>query len=133
MQVLIQRGQVWHAQVPYNDEVDESKVRPIVIVGWSDFGTKDDHNILVVPSSTFDGDPSKAKSSDLSLADWKAAGLSAGSFIRTRRVMSLHPSMILWERKMRGTLVKSDWEAVLSGIGLMFATAQYAAVPGANV
>ena len=132
MQVLIQRGQVWYAQVPYNDVVDESKVRPVVIVGWSPFTKDDDHNILVVPSSTFSGDATKAKGGDINLFDPATAGLagSSTSFIRTRRLMSLHPKMILWDRGLMGTLVTKDWEAVITELERFFAAPQFAAVPG---
>lgn len=131
MQVLVQRGQVWHAQVPFNNVVDESKVRPVVIIGWSSFAHNDDHNILVVQSSTFGGDASKARGGDLQLADWAEAGLSDKSFVRTRRLMTLHPSMFLWDRGARGTLARRDWEAVLTEIERLFSTPQYGKVPNA--
>lgn len=132
MQVLIQRAQVWYAQVPYNDVVDESKVRPAVIVGWSPFTHDDDHNILVVPSSTFSGTVTSSRGGDINLFDPVAAGLngSSPSFIRTRRLMSLHPKMILWDRGMQGTLCKQDWEAVITELERFFSTPQFAAVPG---
>ncbi len=134
MQVLIQRGQVWYAQVPFNDEVVESKVRPVIILGWSTFAKNDDHNVLVVPCATFGGDPSKARGGDVKLADEAAAGLAGrGSFVRCRRLMSLHPSGVLWNRGSLGTLIQADWDMVLTEVERLFATPQLAAVPGAHV
>jgi mRNA-degrading endonuclease toxin of MazEF toxin-antitoxin module len=133
MQVLVQRGQVWYAQVPFNNEVDEGKVRPVVVVGWSPFNTNDDHNILIVPSYTFGGDPSRARGGDMQLSDPASAGLGADSFIRTRRLMTLHPMAILWNRSSLGTLVHKDWEMVLTEIERLFSTPQIARVPGAHI
>jgi hypothetical protein len=129
MQVLLQRAQIWWAQVPYNNDAAMAKPRPVVIIGYSSFAKGEDHNVLVVPSYTFNGDSSKALVGDIKLTD-RVPGMDA-SFIRTRRLMSLHPNQILWSRGLIGSATKRDWDAMITEIEKLFSGPQTVGVPGA--
>lgn len=129
MQVLLQRAQIWWAHVPYNDDPEKQKARPVVVIGYSSFTKGEDHNVLVVPSFTFGGDGSKALRGDVKLVD-PPTGME-DSWIRTRRLMSLHPRQILWSRGVIGSLTKKDWDAIITEIERLFAAPQLVAVPGA--
>lgn len=130
MTALIRRGQVWTARVPFHEQ-DQGKDRPVVVLGWSPFTpSNDDHNIMVVPSFTFQNDPSKARSGDYAPRDWEDAGLGAGSFIRCRRLMTIAPQAFRFDKPMLGTLTPFDLDIVFTEVGRLFAVGAVAAVPG---
>jgi mRNA-degrading endonuclease toxin of MazEF toxin-antitoxin module len=129
MQVIIQRGQVWNAMVPYN-ESQGGKFRPSVIVGWSSFARNDDHNVLIVPSYTFGGDSSKALGGDMPLADPTLAGLTTASRIRCRRLMTLNPRVFDFSKGPLGTVSNNDLNMILTEVEKLFAAPQMATVPG---
>lgn len=114
--------------VPFNDE-NSGKDRPVVVLGWSPFTPGDDHNILVVPVYTFGGDPSKALAGDLKISDAVAAGLSEGSFVRCRRLQSLHPNALRFPKGPLGTLQDADLVTVLTEVSKMFAVHSMQKIP----
>jgi mRNA-degrading endonuclease toxin of MazEF toxin-antitoxin module len=114
--------------VPFNDQ-DAGKDRPVVILGWSPFTPGDDHNIIVVPVYTFGGDPSKALAGDLRISSAASGGLSEVSFVRCRRLQSLHPKALRLSRGPLGTLEDSDLVTVLTEVSKMFAVHSMQTIP----
>ena len=128
-QVVLQVGQVWNGMVPFSDDDKKAKHRPVVILGWAGLNvTRGDAHILVVPSSTFEGDPAKARLSDLKLKDWRVAGLSADSFIQCARIWSLAPAAIDFTSGLRGSLDAADLHAVMSEVSKLFSVSGFATV-----
>ncbi|MGV8912486.1 MAG: type II toxin-antitoxin system PemK/MazF family toxin [Rhodoglobus sp.] len=127
MSVIIQRGQIWNAMVPFNDD-KSGKFRPSVILGWSPLLSGDDHNLLVVPITSF-GDGGTPKTGDFALNDYTALGLKEGSHVRTRRLMTLHPRAFNFSDGPFGTLEASDLSSVLLEIERLFAVPGMATVP----
>jgi mRNA-degrading endonuclease toxin of MazEF toxin-antitoxin module len=72
------RGQVWRADVPFNEEPAAGKYRPVVIVGFSRFGPTEDGVLLVVPVTSF-GQGGQAKNGDVEIVDHGQAGLRGRS------------------------------------------------------
>lgn len=89
--LIIRPGQVWRAIIPYSDGPG-SKTRPALVLGGSPGGRREDQIVLMVPCTTFDGDPAKARGGDIPVP--AAAGLDAGTFVRTRRLMAIDPIAI---------------------------------------
>lgn len=117
--------------VPFNDQAI-GKDRPAVILGWSPFSARDDHNILVVPVYTFGGDPSKALGGDILLSNAAACGLMEGSHIRCRRLQSLHPNALRLSAGPLGTLEDGDLTAVLAEVAKLFAVHAMQTIPYGN-
>lgn len=122
------RGQIWWSEVPYKD-ADGSKERPVIVLGWSPLRGRDDHNILVVPTSTFGGDSSKARGGDLASTDPNTTGMAAKGFIRCRRLMTLGPEVFHWDRGPLGSLGAGDLDRVWTEVERLFAVAQFVTVP----
>ena len=93
MGLQIARGDVWRSRFPYNDNPAQSKMRPIVILGYSKFGVGEDGNILVVPVSSF-GDGGRPRKGDIQIDDIRRAGLdlTKDSWVHARRLFCLHPN-----------------------------------------
>lgn len=126
---LLQIGQVWWGKIPFGEVVD-AKTRPVVVLGWRGFNVPNgDPHILVVPSSTFGGDPSKARESDIRLADWTLAGLAADSFIQCGRVWSLAPAAIDFDSPLTGSVSSRDMLAIMTEVGSFFGATGYVAIP----
>lgn len=126
-QSIIHVGQVWWGMVPFG-EIDDAKRRPVVILGWAGLERGGDAHVLVVPSSTFDGNPAKARASDMRLKDWSVAGLGEGSFIQCARLWSLSPSVLSARGSSLGTLDHADLQAVMAEVSKMFAVTGFATI-----
>jgi mRNA-degrading endonuclease toxin of MazEF toxin-antitoxin module len=87
------RGQVWRADVPFNDEPAAGKYRPVVIIGHSRFGPNEDGVLLVVPVTSF-GDGGDPKNGDVVIEDHSTAGLRSKSWARARRLWGLNPAAL---------------------------------------
>jgi len=106
----IGRGQVWLVKFPFEEDLTQGKDRTCLILGWSEFGPNQDEMIWIMPISTFDGNKSKAKKSDLLLDPYSMDFLSKGSYLRTARVASVGPKSILSNMKYFGTVPKEVLE-----------------------
>jgi mRNA interferase MazF len=82
--------------IPFSD-LTSRKVRPAVIVGLSTFAG----DLLVVPIS------SQMQNVDLTLVDWKAAGLNVPCGIKPQ-LATIEGKLV---RKTIGTLSRRDYEA----------------------
>jgi mRNA-degrading endonuclease toxin of MazEF toxin-antitoxin module len=114
--------------VPFNDAA-AGKDRPVIVLGWSLFTPRDDHNILVVPVSSFGGDASKARDGDLQIANPTRVGLSTGSFARCRRLHSLHPDALRLPVGPLGTIDGQELNAILTEVAKMFSGSSMLAIP----
>lgn len=91
------RSQVWDAYIPYNDGphdpgYDTGKTRPVVIIGWSSHDEGEDGNLVVVPITTFSGNPPNILlQGDIEISNIMEAGLDSRkrSFIRARRFITI--------------------------------------------
>lgn len=97
------RGQVWRADVPFNDEPAAGKYRPVVVVGFSRFGPDEDGVLLVVPVTSF-GDGGNPKNGDVVIEDHVTAGLRSRSWARARRLWGLNPRALDLQRGSTGTV-----------------------------
>ena len=128
VQTLVQQGQVWPCMIPFG-EVEEAKERPVVVLGWRGFSVANgDRHFLVVPSSTFNGDPTKARESDIRLADWKVAGLGEGSFIQCARLWSLAPAAFDFTQPLKGTVDSADLNAIMTEVAKLFGVTGFVGV-----
>lgn len=115
--------------VPFND-TNAGKDRPVVVLGWTGFGPQDDHNILLVPVTTFGGDPTgKVRSGDVKVSNYKDCGLKDNAYVRAHRLVSLNPRALRLEDGPRGTLTSTDFSHVLLEIEKLFAVPAFTTVP----
>ena len=139
MDAIIQRGQIWYAHVPYNDvkavrpsgiSVETGKVRPVVVLGWSEMGRNDDHNILVVPVTTFDhGNGAAPRLGDIKISEPSDCGMDDGSHIRSRRAMTLHPHAFDFDSGCCGSITNAQLSQVLTEVSKFFADKVMQKVP----
>lgn len=99
----------------------DGKCRPVVIIGWSDFGQKQPSTIVVVPITSH-GDGGRRQPGELPLADPQSSGLSDNSVVRPHSIIALHPNSMLLDEDPVGKLSDSEFGAVVSAIGQMFMT-----------
>ncbi|GAA2750194.1 type II toxin-antitoxin system PemK/MazF family toxin [Amnibacterium kyonggiense] len=132
MSAIIQLGQVWHAWVPYREKPKPGeaagKFRPVVILGWA-LEPGQSQDVIVVPSTTFDKTPSKAKTNDLRLRDFGTAGLDKDSFIRCGRLTSLDPRSLDRDKGPLGTLTDRDLKMIVNEVSPMFAVSGFKVIP----
>lgn len=74
------RGEVWFAKFPYEDEPDKFKYRPVIIL---DDGNIEELKVLVVKVTT------KERKEDVPILYWKEAKLKFKSFARTAKFLLL--------------------------------------------
>lgn len=107
--------------VPFGERAAMGKKRPVVILGWRGVGMPNTRaRILVVPSYTFDGDPTQAGPFDLKVRDTAVSGLDEGSFICCGRLWSLAPEAFDFRGDPIGTLDIGEHNAVLAEVTKFF-------------
>ena len=74
------RGEVWFAKFPYEDEPDKFKYRPVIIL---DNGNIEELKVLVVKVTT------KERKEDVPIIYWQEAKLRFKSFARTAKFLLL--------------------------------------------
>lgn len=79
--VTLAVGMVIQARFPFS-EVDGGKNRPCAVLGWKHNTDKNEIRVLLVPVSSFGGDPSRATPEDYCLDDEAKLSLGEGSFLR---------------------------------------------------
>jgi hypothetical protein len=108
--VIVQRGQIWWARVPYLAGPPGEKDRPIVILGCEAQAPRRSAHVLAFPTSTFGGDPTKAQGGDLRITAGDlvdAPTFGDDSFLRARRLISINIDRILFDRGLLGSVTKS--------------------------
>ena len=111
--LILSRGQIWQSLIPFSD-IPAAKGRPALVIGCSSPGRDQDEIVLMVPISTFDGDPRKARKGDIRIPDPAVCNLDAGSFVRARRLMALNPAAIDVAKGMRGRIDEPTMVAVIA-------------------
>ncbi|WP_086935697.1 type II toxin-antitoxin system PemK/MazF family toxin [Rhodococcus erythropolis] len=115
----VQRGQIWIARVPYNDDPVESKRRPVLVIGFSAHSPRDDAVILVAPITSF-GDGGQPKLGDVELLNWRKFGLSHGSYVRARRIWGASPAAFDQAKGALGEVNESVMSRVLTEVSALF-------------
>jgi PemK-like, MazF-like toxin of type II toxin-antitoxin system len=91
-------GEIWLAEIPFTSGA-ASKIRPVLIL-WVDAG---DAVVAAITSAT------PRSPTDISLADWKAAGLRVASTVRLSRLDCLEQILL---RQKLGVLSLGDAQTV---------------------
>jgi mRNA interferase MazF len=91
-------GEIWLAEIPFTNGA-ASKIRPVLIL-WVDAG---DAVVAAITSAT------PRSLTDVSLADWKAAGLRVASTVRLSRLDCLEQILL---RQKLGILSVNDAQNV---------------------
>ncbi|GAA2242947.1 hypothetical protein GCM10010413_52070 [Promicromonospora sukumoe] len=113
------RGQVWRADVPFNDEPAAGKYRPVVVIGISKFGNDEDGVLLVVPVTSF-GDGGSPRNGDVVIDDHSQAGLKGRSWARARRLWGLSPRALDAQKGSTGTVSPEVMSAILTEVEKLF-------------
>ena len=90
MRHSVSPGEIWWAAVPYKDDPEQTKWRPVVVVAVSPHGRDEDGVIVVAPIPGFHGD-GKPRNGDIAVLNWRQiSGLSDGdgSWVHARRLWS---------------------------------------------
>ena len=109
MRLHLKAGQVRYARVPFTENPNDSKNRPVIVLGWSPMGAGEDQVVLVVPVTSFKGDP-KPRNGHIEL-DWGSAGLSKRSWAAARRVWGADPRA--FDGAPIGQVTQSDMTRIL--------------------
>lgn len=118
--MLFTRGDIWHAFVPYNDNPDESKRRPVLVLAVSPQGHEDDRVIVVAPITSF-GDGGGAKSGDVPILNWRNInGLDKASWVRARRVWGADTRAFDTQSGRAGTVDQTTLTNVIVEFGKLF-------------
>lgn len=121
MALTFQRGQIWRVRVPYNDDPQTLKYRPVVVIGWSKFGADQDNVVLVVPVTSF-GDGGGPKQGDVEIREQQLGGLSRSpSWARARRVWGADPKAFDRARGCTGEVTPAVMALILTEIEKLFA------------
>ena len=91
-------GEIWLAEIPFTNGA-ASKIRPVLIL-WVDAG---DAVVAAITSAT------PRSPTDISLADWKAAGLRVSSTVRLSRLDCLEQMFL---RQKLGVLSLNDAQKI---------------------
>jgi len=91
-------GEIWLAEIPFTSGT-ASKIRPVLIL-WVDAG---DAVVAAITSAT------PRSPTDISLVDWKAAGLRVASTVRLSRLDCLEQILL---RQKLGTLSLNDAQKI---------------------
>jgi mRNA interferase MazF len=102
--MTLQAGEVWLADIPYTHG-QASKVRPVLVL-WLD-GL--DAVVAVITSAA------PRSTTDVPLADWKAAGLRVASTVRLSRLDCLEQPLLF---RRLGSLLKPDADQIKTTGGL---------------
>ena len=109
-------GEIRIAAIPFKDQPAQAKRRPVVVIGWSPMGAAEDEVVLVVPITSYDGQP-KPRNGDLPI-DWQAAGLQKQSWVRARRLWHADPKSL--SHKAIGKVSDNEYAMILLEIESLF-------------
>ncbi len=119
MAFRVQRGEIWHAHVPFTDDPDQRKHRPVVVLGFSRTGRNQDNVVLVVPVTSF-GEGASPKEGDVELSDWANFGLKKPSWVRARRLWGADPRVFDQRRGPSGSVSSEVMSLILLEIQKLF-------------
>ena len=119
MSFAVRRGEIWYAQVPFKDDPTQTKLRPVVVLGWSKQGGSQDSVILVVPVTSF-GVGASPKEGDIEITNWPACGFNKPSWVRARRLWGADPQVFNVRRGPLGTVTNEVMSAILVEIERLF-------------
>lgn len=120
--IEVEVGQVWRADVPFNDEPNAGKYRPVLVLGYSRFG-KDEDNVVLVVSITTHGGRGVGRGGDvpLSAQEATAAGLRSAGWVRARRLWGLDPRALDSDKGPTGFVSEDLMSDVLKEVQRLFA------------
>lgn len=121
MAVRVQRGEIWHAHVPFTEDPDQRKQRPVVVLGFSRTGRGQDSVVLVVPVTSF-GEGASPREGDVELADWASFGLTKPSWVRARRLWGADPRVFDQRRGPSGSVSPNVMSMILLEIQKLFSS-----------
>jgi len=107
--------------VPFTDDPEQQKHRPVVIIGWSTQDPRtDDRVVLVVPITSF-GEVPAPRRGDIEIPNWQACGLEKRSWVRARRLWGASPEAIDRRKGCTGNLWPETLVDVISEFSQLFA------------
>lgn len=93
MAVTYSRGDVFYADVPFNEAPENRKRRPVVVLGASPMNREEDQVVLVAQITSFGGG-GHALGGDVPILNWRNLGFTKESWIRARRLWGANPSAL---------------------------------------
>jgi mRNA-degrading endonuclease toxin of MazEF toxin-antitoxin module len=120
--ISVAAGQIWMAAVPYKEDPDEAKYRPVVVVTVSPQGPNEDNVVVLVPITGFHSGGS-AKNGDVPVLNYRnIPGLSSGdgAWVRARRLWSADVAALDARRGVIGTMPKDVMDAIYAVIISLF-------------
>lgn len=91
--VNISRGEIWRVKFPFQEDLLKGKIRPCLILGWSESGKQNDQKVWLMPFFSFEegGSP---KENDIYISNFKKFNLTEGSYLRTARIASVDFNLV---------------------------------------
>lgn len=103
---MVAAGEIWEAHVPYREDPDQGKLRPVLILAVGPSGPDEDEVVLTLPITGFHGN-ARPRAGDVAILNWRQIeGLTDPSWVRARRVWAAHPSALT--RKLGGAGLPED-------------------------
>ncbi len=114
---MVQCGDIWSIHFPYGDK-PHFKERPVVVVGASPMGPREEQVLLVVMVTS---QLHQKRNGDVDIVNHSAVGLSRPSIIKARRLFAATPLMFQRpESKWLGRLDATTLKQVLDEIAILF-------------
>lgn len=105
--------------MPYNEDPQNSKERPVLVIGWSDHGPGEDSVILVAPITNF-GSGGQARNGDIPILNWRRLGFAKPSWVRARRIWGASPAAFDRARGSLGSVTETEMSQVLTEVSNLF-------------
>ncbi len=113
----MQKGEIWRIQFPYG-EAPNFKLRPVLIVGASPMGPREQEAVL---AAMITSQMHQRRRGDVEIVDYRAAGLTAPSLVKARKLFSASPAMFQRpEAKRLGRVDSATMQAVFREIAVLF-------------
>jgi len=114
---MVQLGDIWKIHFPYGDKPG-FKERPVVVVGASPMGLREEQVILVVMVTS---QIHQRRNGDVIIVNHSAVGLLRPSIVKARRLFSATPLMFQRsESTWLGSLDATTFNQVLNEIAILF-------------
>ncbi|MGV0050801.1 type II toxin-antitoxin system PemK/MazF family toxin [Mycobacterium colombiense] len=115
----VNRGEVWLARVPYNENPQEAKQRRVVVLGWSPIGPLEDSVILVAPVTSF-GEGGQPRNGDIAILNWRRLGFLKPSWVRARRIWGANPAAFDRTKGSLGSVTDTELTQILTEVANLF-------------
>jgi hypothetical protein len=89
------------------------------VVGWSNFDRNADQVILIVPVTSH-GQGGHTRPGEILISNPEAYSLTEGSFVRARRIFSIHPKRLSTAEGPIGTLSQEIMVEIIDEIAKLF-------------